>query len=183
MLSIVVVMAIPICFFAADRVTAFPRFAQPVLITSAGQSADVQIGSVLAKRTGLTAALSKNATAQDLEDCKTLILVIGVSMKGLGAAGLDLDQEKSRVRALIDEARSRGIPLLCLHLGGEARRGELSDQMIQSFLPDAQMAIVVKSGNADGMFTRICADNDIPLLEVERTVDVQKPLEDIFVKN
>jgi hypothetical protein len=183
MSPIILVLAVSICFFAGSSVKSFPRFEQPILITSAGQSADVQIGRVLIKRASLLATLSKNATHQDLGDKKTLILVIGVSMKGLGAAGLDLDQEKNRVRALIKEAQRKGIPLLCLHLGGDARRGELSDQIIQAFLPDAHMVIVVKSGNTDGLFTRICTEKNIPLLEVERTVDVQKPLEDIFAQN
>lgn len=171
------------CFFSGSSTESLPRFEQPVLITSAGQSADVQIGGVLAKRGGLTATLSKNATLQELGDKKTLALVIGVSMKGLGAAGLDLDQEKTRVRALVEEAQRKSIPLLCLHLGGEARRGELSDQMIQTFLPYAQMVIVVKSGNKDGLFTKICAEKNIPLLEVDRTSEVQKPLKDIFIQN
>jgi hypothetical protein len=157
-----------------------PRFQQPILITSAGQSADVQIAGVLLKRTGLAATLSKNVTRGELGENNTLVLVIGVSMKGLGAAGLDLDQEKTRVMDLVKEARKSEIPILCLHLGGEARRGELTDQMIHTFLPFAQMVIVVKSGNKDGLFTKICADNDIPMLEADRTVDVQKPLKDIF---
>lgn len=172
-----------ICFNSGECVESLPRFQQPVLITSAGQSADVQIGGVLAKRAGLSATLSKNATPQDLEEKKTLVLVIGVSMKGLGAAGLDLEQEKTRVRELIDGAHKREIPLLCLHLGGESRRGELSDQMIRDFLPHAQMVIVVKSGNKDGLFAKICTDNNIPFLEVERTSEVQEPLKTIFAQN
>lgn len=180
---LIVTSALLNCFLSGSSVESHPRFEQPILITSAGQSADVQIGGVLAKRGGLTATLSKNATYQELGDKKTLVLVIGVSMKGLGAAGLDLDQEKTRVSALIKEAQRKGLPLLCLHLGGEARRGELSDQMIHAFLPYAQMAIVVKSGNKDGLFTTICAEKNIPLLEVTRTSEVQKPLKDIFTQN
>jgi hypothetical protein len=160
-----------------------PRFEQPILLTSVGQSADVQIGSVLFKKAGLASVLLKNATYQDLGDKKTLALVMGVSMKGLGAAGLDIEQEKMRVKELIGEAQKREIPILCLHLGGEARRGELSDQMIRNFLPHAKMAVVVKSGNADGLFTEICAEHNIPLVEAEKTVDVQNPLKDIFVLN
>jgi hypothetical protein len=183
MKPVILGLAVSICFFTARGRESFPRFEQPILITSAGQSADVQIGNVLAKRAGLTATLSKNATQKELGDKKTLILVIGVSMKGLGAAGLDLDQEKIRVSTLIDEAKNKGIALLCLHLGGEARRGDLSDRMIQTFLPEAHMVIVVKSGNTDGLFTRICEDKNIPLCEVDRTADVQKPLEDIFSRD
>jgi len=157
-----------------------PRFEQPLLITSAGQSADVQIAGVLAKRAGLTSTLSKGATEKDLANIKTLVLVIGVSMKGLGAAGLDLNQETERVKGLIDAAHGHNTPLLFLHLGGEARRGTLTDQMITSFLPFAQMAIVVKSGNTDGLFTRICEEKNIPLLEVERTSDAVELLLQVF---
>jgi hypothetical protein len=157
-----------------------PHFEQPILITSAGQSADVQIAGVLAKRAGLSAVLSKEATGDELEPVKTLVLVIGVSMKGLGAAGLDPDQEKNRVTVLIEKAQEKNIPLLCLHLGGEARRGELTDQLIEAFIPRAQMTIVVKSGNEDGLFTRICNEKNIPLVEVEKAIDVQEPLHQIF---
>lgn len=157
-----------------------PRFEQPLLITSAGQSADVQIAGVLAKRAGLTSTLSKAASEKDLTNMKTLVLVIGVSMKGLGAAGLDLSQETERVKGLVDAARGQNMPLLCLHLGGEARRGALTDQMITAFLPFARMAIVVKSGNADGLFSRICEENNIPLLEVERTADAVEPFLQAF---
>ena len=159
-----------------------PRFEQPLLITSAGQSADVQIAGVLAKRAGLSAVLSKKANGEELESIKTVALVIGVSMKGLGAAGSDPDQEKTRVMSLIEAARGKNIPLLCFHLGGEARRGELTDQMIEAFIPQAQMVIVVKSGNKDGLFTQICTAKNIPLIEVEKTVDAQEPLQKIFLR-
>lgn len=183
MFLMILISALSICFISGNIAESLPRFEQPVLITSAGQSADVQIGGVLAKRAGLLASLSKNATRQELKDNKTLALVIGVSMKGLGAAGLDLDQEKTRVKELLEEAQRKGIRVLCLHLGGESRRGELSDQMIQIFLPYAQMVIVVKSGNKDGLFTKICEDKNIPLLEVNRASEAQKPLKDIFTQN
>ncbi|UCE41756.1 MAG: hypothetical protein JSV17_01820 [Candidatus Aminicenantes bacterium] len=177
---LILISALSLFFVSESFAQSHPRFEQPLLITSAGQSADVQIGGVLAKRAGLMATLSKNATYQELADKKTLALVIGVSMKGLGAAGLDLDQEKTRVTDLIEEAQKKDIPILCLHLGGEARRGELSDQMIRAFLPYAQMVIVVKSGNKDGLFTQICTDKKISLLEVDRTSEVQEPLKSIF---
>ena len=157
-----------------------PRFEQPLLITSAGQSADVQIAGVLAKRAGLSAVLSKKANGEELESIKTVALVIGVSMKGLGAAGSDPDQEKTRVMSLIEAARGKNIPLLCFHLGGETRRGQLTDDFITTFLPSAKLALVVKSGNQDGLFLRICQENNIPLIEVERAVDALQPFQEMF---
>jgi len=157
-----------------------PHFEQPLLITSAGQSADVQLASVLAKRAGLEATLSKMATSEELAKAKTIVLVIGASLKGLGAAGLDVDEEKRRVQELVEAAKENHIPILCLHLGGEARRGRLSDEFISTFLPYARMAIVVKSGNKDGLFTRICEENNIKLIEVEKTIDALQLLKQIF---
>ena len=77
------------------------RFDLPLLITSAGQSAEVQLASVLAKRAGLDYSMVKMASAEDLSNVKTLALVIGASLKGLGAAGLDVAQEKERVSSLV----------------------------------------------------------------------------------
>jgi hypothetical protein len=182
LLSLLTVLALAVFCLSVPEETRvdWPRFEHPLLITSAGQSADVQIAGVLAKRAGLDAPLSKAATVAELENISTLVLVIGVSMKGLGAAGLDLDQETSRVISLVDAARNQNIPLLCLHLGGEARRGNLSDQILTTFLPFARMVIVVKSGNKDGFFTRICEEETIPLLELERTVDAIESLKILF---
>ena len=156
------------------------KFEQPLLITSAGQSAEVQLASVLAKRAGLNAILSKTATGADLKEAKTLALVVGASLKGLGAAGLDVDQEKERVSLLIEAAQSQGIRIIGLHLGGEQRRGDQSDLFIKEFIPAAELVIVVKSGNKDGLFNSLCESGDIPLVEVERTADALEPLQNAF---
>jgi hypothetical protein len=155
-------------------------FEQPFIITSAGQSADVQIAAVLAKRAGLNYELIKLATAKDLENAKTLAIVVGASLKGLGAAGLDMDKERARVAGLVAEAQKKNIPLLCLHLGGQDRRGQQTDDLISEILPLAKMAIVVKSGNHDGIFTKICQSKNIPLVEVEKTADTVTELQKAF---
>jgi Domain of unknown function (DUF6305) len=155
-------------------------FEQPLLITSAGQNAEVQIAAVLAKRAGLNYTLAKQATAADLENMKTLVLVLGASLKGLGAAGLDLDKERERVMGLTAAAQKMQLQVLCLHLGGETRRGQQTDELIKEVLPLAKLLIVVKSGNADGLFTKICQAKGIPLVEVEKTADAQAPLQAAF---
>ncbi len=155
-------------------------FEPPALITSAGQSADGFQASVLAKKAELKADLAKFASGKDLENYKTLILVLGASMKGLGAAGLDTNKEKERIVQLLAEAKKRDMPVLCLHIGGEARRGQVTDEMITEYLPSAKLAIVVKSGNKDGIFTKICQANKIPLIEVEKILEVVDPLKAAF---
>ena len=166
--------------FSAAETEEEPRFEPPILLTSAGQSAEVQLAAVLLKRTGLAYDLVKTAEPKDLAGKKTLIFVLGTSLKGLGAAGLDLDQEKKRVGVLLDEAKAQSTPIMCLHLGGEARRGTLSDELIEAVLPSAQAAIVVITGNKDGFFTQITEAGSIPLIEVERAADALQPLKDAF---
>lgn len=157
-----------------------PPFEQPILLTSAGQSADVQLANVLLKKAGLTFRLAKLASARDLENSRTLVLVIGASLKGLGAAGLDMGKEKERVSGLLAAAREKSIPVVCLHLGGADRRGEITDALVTEYLPLAKAALVVKSGNKDGLFTKLCADKKIPLVEVEKTIDAADALKKLF---
>jgi hypothetical protein len=157
-------------------------FEQPVLITSAGQSADAQLASVLAKKAGIQADLVKMAAPKDLAGHKTLILVLGASMKGLGAAGLDTAKEKDRIQGLLAAAKAQSIPVLCLHLGGEARRGELTDAMAAEYLPASRAVLVVKSGDKDGLFSRLCKDRRIPLTLVDKTLDAVEPLKAAFAK-
>jgi hypothetical protein len=156
------------------------KFEQPLLITSAGQSAEVQLVSVLAKRAHLDFTLSKLAAAPELDKVSTLVLSLGVSLKGLGAAGVDINQEKERVSSLLKHAQETDKPLICFHLGGDVRRGQISDEFITDFLPYAKAAIVVKSGNQDGLFQRICQENDILLIEVERVGDALQPFQALF---
>ncbi len=179
----IIFVAVSLCLSGADgtvEAAETAQFEQPLLITSAGQSAEVQLAAVLAKRATLDYTLSKLATAQELHGNKTLVLSLGASLKGLGAAGLDVAQEKGRVEELLAAARKLEVPVICMHLGGEARRGQLTDDFISTFLPHAKMAIVVKSGNKDGLFSTLCEQNNITLIEVERAVDALQPLGEIF---
>ena len=157
-------------------------FEQPLLITSAGQNAEVQIAAVLAKRAGLDYSLSKLAASGDLEGVKTLVFVLGTSLKGLGAAGLDMEKERARVLELASSAQKKHILILCLHLGGEARRGQQTDDLASEILPLARMLIVVKSGDSDGFFSRLCRQSNIPLVDVEKAADAQIPLQKAFLQ-
>ena len=167
-----------------------PVFEAPLLLTSAGQSPDVQLAVVLAKRAGIEHTLAKMAVAKDLAGAKTRglghrraalgCLVVGASLKGLGAAGVDTAKEKDRVKALLAAAAARGVPVLFLHLGGEQRRGELTDAMVAEYLPAAKMAVIVKSADHDGLFSKICRERGIPLVAVEKTADVAEVLKGAF---
>jgi hypothetical protein len=44
------------------------------------------------------------------------------------------------------------------------------------------MLIIVKSGDRDGFFSRICQQNNIPLIDVEKAADAQTPLQKAFLR-
>lgn len=136
----------------------------PILMTSAGQSADVQMFNAIASRSGVEATARELVGADDIEvgEYNTLVIVVGGSSKGLGAAGIDAEQEQARVDAVIEKLKD-SVTIVVAHIGGQARRGELSDGFINAVLPYAQYLIVVEEGDSDGLFSNYAAENNIPI--------------------
>ncbi|MBO5339727.1 MAG: hypothetical protein J6A62_01850 [Oscillospiraceae bacterium] len=135
----------------------------PILVTSGGQSADYQMVGTLMGKVGMDYEIKNLATSADLGSAKTLIIVVGGSSKGLGAAGIDADGELARLEELINGAKSAGLSIIAMHTGGEARRGELSDKFITPIFVKADYAIVVSSGDEDGLMAGICSGAGIPM--------------------
>lgn len=144
-------------------------FPFPILMTSAGQSADVQMLFAIASRSGLEAEVRPLIEAEDFDPDAhgTLAIAAGGSGKGLGAAGIDADQELARVQALLEKASGK-CKIIITHLGGEARRGELSDRFIKAVLPYADYILVVEGGDgSDMLFSKTAEELDIPIDFVE----------------
>jgi hypothetical protein len=107
------------------------------------------------------------------------VLVLGGSTKGLGAAGISAEDELARARALIAEARKLGMTIIGVHVGGEARRGQLSDRFIQAAVPACQYLVVVAEGDKDGFITKL-AGASVPVDKVERMSKAVEPLQKAF---
>ena len=153
----------------------------PAILTSIGQSADVDIANTLCTKAGIEVTMNKNITGADLpDDCKTLILAVGGSSKGLGAAGIDADQELARTDALISAAKEKGIVVLALHTGGSARRGTLSDSFITPAFQGCDAAIVVSEGDSDGLMSGILSSNGTPAIYVDNTAGTLDALKTAF---
>ncbi|MEI6386568.1 MAG: DUF6305 family protein [Spirochaetota bacterium] len=155
-----------------------PIASKPALLISIGQSADVEMVKVLLDRSRLDYKADPQIKAGGLaaSGAKTLIIAIGGSSKGLGAAGISADAELDRARVLLAEAKKLGLRIIGIHVGGEARRGELSDKFIQATVSSCDYVIVVAEGNADGLFTKLCAAAKIPLDSVEKITKAGDPL-------
>ncbi len=133
----------------------FPKLQSPILLTSAGQSPDVNTVKVLANKAQLTNVTYKPmATANDLSGVKTLLVTVGVSHKGFGVAGTNLDTESARVNALLSAAKSNHIPVVVIHIGGVEGREALSQKILDVVAPKGDAFIVYVQGNGDGFFTK-----------------------------
>jgi len=152
----------------------------PVAITSAGQSADAQMVFVLMRMKGMEMAFDQLMRPEALEGKRALVVVIGGSSKGLGAAGIDREAERDRVVRLLEAAKSRGVLVVALHVGGEARRGPLSDYFAEAVIPFAEHLLVVREGNRDGFLSRLAERSGARLVEVEAIQDVASPLEEVL---
>lgn len=152
----------------------------PIVLSSIGQSADVDIVDTLCSKAGLTVYTNATLSADELTDqYKTLIVAVGGSSKGLGAAGIDADQELKRSEDLLAKAKELGITVVAMHTGGSARRGTLSDQFITPSFQAANAAIVVSEGDSDGLMAGILAANQTPSAYIEQAtgaIDVLKTM-------
>ncbi len=154
-------------------------FAADVAITSVGQTSDGMMIKVLMKKLNIRPEYDAVMPSGKLADQKVLIAVVGGSSKGLGAAGINRDEEKARGVKLLEDAKKKGIKVLVMHIGGDRRRGELTDVFIEAVAGLGDRLIIVKSGNADGIFTKNKAA-DAELVEVDTVQATLPPLEAAF---
>jgi len=172
-----------------------PAFAQkaetPVLVTSCGQSPGPLRLTVFMKRLQIPHDLKEDAAVKDLaaKPYKTLIVVTGSSLKGMGAAGVSIDDEVKRVTALIAEAKKKGITVVGSHVEGMERRaknaapGDNSDEMsIDAVCPKANFLIVRKDGDEDGRFTALSKKHNIPVVFFQKNTEIQDVLKSVFGK-
>ena len=173
-----------------------PKAELPVLITSCGQSIGPTTIKVVLQRLKMAYEIDPLATPELLQakakagtPYKSLIITMGASLKGMGAAGIQIEDELARAAALIAEAHKEGIKVIGAHIEGLKRRsqgaaaGDTTDeQSIDAVAPNSDILLVLKEGNSDGRFTVISKSKKIPLIEFDKTMDLIPALEKLFSK-
>jgi hypothetical protein len=155
---------------------------EPALLTTAGQSADLNMAKVILERSKVALKVAPLAGPDDLKDAGSLIIVIGGSTKGLGAAGINAEKEMARVEQLLARAAAQKIPVIGMHIGGKARRGELSDGFVELVTPKCAYLMVVKEGDSDGYFTKVMAERKIPGRIADKLTELQEPVKAVYGK-
>ncbi len=170
---------------ADDNEVEIPKGEPPVLLTSAGQSPDDEMVNTLMRRIGMEVTHDPLIEADEIDEVKTILIAIGGSAKGLGEAGIDTEEELARIGAILDmadELKEEGIDVLVvgIHIGGEGRRGPISEPSIEKVTPRADFMVVWEEGDEDKFFTDLCEEEEIPLLIIDRVLDLQDVLEVMF---
>jgi hypothetical protein len=168
---------------------AAPKAQAPVLVTSCGQSPGPFRITGFLKRLAIEHDYKGDATDKDIatKKYKTLIVVTGASLKGMGAAGVSMKDELARTSVLLDAAKKAGVLIVGAHIEGMARRaqgaeaGDTSDeQSIDAVCPKAQVLVIRKDGDADGRFTTIAKKQNIPMMGFEKSLEIEGVLKTLF---
>ena len=152
--------AIALLFVAALAVSAFaadvPKLEGPYIVTTCGQSPGAVMIGMSAKQAGVKG------------DYKTLIVTSGTSMKGMGAAGTNVDAEIDRCAKAIAAAKKAGMTVIGAHVEGMARRTDSSDAAsIEAVMKDADVVLVVIDSDNDGFFTKYAETHKKPLIKIK----------------
>lgn len=152
----------------------------PVLVTSFGQSTDAAMLNTVMKATGVEYAYEPLADADMVANYKTVIIAVGASTKGLGAAGISEAQETARAKAVMEAIKENDIEVICCHIGGATRRGALSDTYADMVLAEASYMVLKEDANFDYKFTKYAEDNKLPLTLIYASKDTKTVFADLF---
>ena len=172
----------------ATEQPSIPKVELPLVVTTCGQSPGALMIWVLSKqiklpcdRDDLLTAEHLKAKADEGNPYKTLIITTGTSMKGMGAAGVDIDFETARIEAVIEEAKKEGILIIGAHIEGMARRVDATDAAsIATVIPESKLLLIREDSNEDGYFTKAAEEQGIPIITFKETLDLIDIFKQLF---
>lgn len=158
-------------------------------LTSIGQS-DIDVARNLLSAVGLVETTADAEgdfetkdllTASEVEEGAVVFVVVGASTKGLGGAGTDINKETTRANEFATAAGEGKLTIISLHLGKQARRGDLSDGIIE-IVEKASAVMLISDdgegtgGNYDGLMGNIAKENNIPAYCYSKATGMVAPL-------
>ncbi|MFW5981075.1 MAG: DUF6305 family protein [bacterium] len=161
---------------------------EPMIVTTCGQSPGSLMAQQLAKSEGIEVVREDLLDAEYLQEKQeadegfnTLFITIGTSGKGLGAAGIDMNDEEERINAIIEEARKQDIVIIGGQIEGKARRVDKADEKsMEMVAPQSDILIVHEEANQDNYYTDLAEEQDVPIYIIEDTKETAEVLVELF---
>ena len=183
--TIVLLIVLIVLIFNIGRVSylsEIPKFELPLLITCTGQTPEYLTIYALTKKLQIESVSDSLVTPRKMQETayKTMIVAMAASLKGLGAAGLNQNEELDRCNSVFKKAKELGIKIIGVHIAGEARRNPIADKFITPFAPQCDYLIVLADGNKDGLFDKIAEENKIPLTIIETFAELPDIITEMF---
>ena len=164
---------------AAGPVEFTGKLTAPLAVISCGQSPGATMLNVVATQAKLTSVCDNGMTVETLPaGTKTLIITMGTSGKGMGAAGTDVNDEIARCTEVAQAAKAAGMLIVVAHVEGMSRRTDANDQAsIDAMLPFADVIVCVADSDSDGLFTNYANEHNIPLIVAPDTLSLSAYME------
>lgn len=181
--NIVTVMFLLVLVFSFTVNGADVTAEAPVITTTCGQSPGALMVTQISRQIGLECEQQDLLKADYLKEneFKTVIITMGTSGKGMGAAGTDMQDEVERINEIIKVAKEKGMTVIGAHIEGEARRVDDNDEKsIKTVAPQSDIIIVREDSNKDGYFTDLGEEKGVPVYVIEKTLELKQPLKEIF---
>lgn len=157
-----------------------PIAQQPVLITSAGQSTDTYILRDISNQLMIRSYFMPQAGADDLEDIRTIVFVVGYSSLGMKLQGISFEEEKERIEKLLQAAEDYGITIITVAFGGEHSYEHKTGELLRMISARSDYLIGLSESGNEIILTELAKSEDIPLTLAESVNDVSKPFASAF---
>ena len=177
------VLSLCICLVTGPAWAELPKVETPIIVTTCGQSP----GAMMVKMSAIQAKIDpitdqKDLSVADIEGkaYKTLIVTTGTSMKGMGAAGTDVDKEIARCTELIKVAKAQKMVVVGAHVEGMARRQDAADEAtIKAIMPLCDFILVIAESDSDQFFTNYAKELDKELVVAKDALGIGAKLAEL----
>jgi len=177
---VVILMVMGFGIISTGASSEVPKFPLPLLVTCTGQTPGSITFYTILNKLRIEATHDPLIVPRKMKGYKTMVVVMGASLKGLGAAGLNQQEELERCNIVLEKAKELGIKIVGAHIGGEARRNTIADKFITPFAPQVDYLLVLAESNKDDLFTNIAEEHKIPLTVVESFADLLPVVTEMF---
>jgi hypothetical protein len=175
---IIMTTIIPNNVITAEKAV-FPK--EPVLITSLGQNPDGLMVRVVLGKIGIENDYLELASDADLSrHYLSVVMTVGVSYKGMGAAGLNYNDEINRTRKLVSEAVKKDCPIILVYLGENPWREKRTAKLIELVAPHSSYIIIKENNGKDKYFTEIAQEYKITLITFDNLTQLENIFKNIF---